>query len=85
MRANLIIAASDLVCRFPNAIEPWTPFIYSRLGDSEVSFSCDILCEVVLTGSQSLFFLEGGGSKCDRFHHATLATIIPFLQTDGRV
>lgn len=63
MRANLIIAASDLVCRFPNAIEPWTPFIYSRLelsGDSEVSFPCNILCEVVLTGSQSLFFGGGG-------------------------
>ena len=30
LRANLIIAASDLVCRFPNVIEPWTPFLYSR-------------------------------------------------------
>ena len=30
VRANLIIAASDLVCRFPNTIEPWTPFLYNR-------------------------------------------------------
>lgn len=30
VRANLIIAVSDLVCRFPNTLEPWTPFVYSR-------------------------------------------------------
>ena len=32
IRANLIIAASDLVCRFPSTIEPWTPFMYDRYG-----------------------------------------------------
>lgn len=30
VRANTVIAASDLACRFPNLLEPWTPYIYSR-------------------------------------------------------
>ena len=30
VRANTVIAASDLACRFPNLLEPWTPYIYAR-------------------------------------------------------
>lgn len=31
VRANAVVAASDLACRFPNLLEPWTPYIYARL------------------------------------------------------
>ena len=30
IRANTIIAAGDLTFRFPNLIEPWTPYLYAR-------------------------------------------------------
>ncbi len=30
VRANGVIMASDLACRFPNLIEPWTPRLYAR-------------------------------------------------------
>ncbi len=30
VRANGVILASDLACRFPNLIEPWTPRLYAR-------------------------------------------------------
>ena len=30
IRANLLVAASDLCVRFPNEMEPWTSRIYSR-------------------------------------------------------
>lgn len=31
VRANAVVLASDLACRFPNLIEPWTPHLYARL------------------------------------------------------
>ena len=34
IRSNLVIAIGDLNFRFPNLIEPWTPYVYSRLRDS---------------------------------------------------
>ena len=34
IRSNLVIAIGDLNFRFPNLIEPWTPYIYSRLRDA---------------------------------------------------
>ena len=30
IRANTIIAAGDLTFRYPNLIEPWTPYLYAR-------------------------------------------------------
>ena len=33
IRSNLVIAIGDLNTRFPNLIEPWTPYVYSRLRD----------------------------------------------------
>lgn len=30
IRANTIVAVGDLTFRFPNLIEPWTPFLYAR-------------------------------------------------------
>ena len=33
IRANTIIAAGDLNCRFPNTLEPWTPRMYACLRD----------------------------------------------------
>ncbi|KAK3602734.1 hypothetical protein CHS0354_017179 [Potamilus streckersoni] len=33
IRANTIIALGDMAFRFPNLIEPWTPYLYARLRD----------------------------------------------------
>lgn len=37
VRANTIIALGDLTVRFPNILEPWTPNLYARLCDENVS------------------------------------------------
>eukprot|EP00118_Oscarella_pearsei_P020156 m.217644 g.217644 ORF g.217644 m.217644 type:complete len:1269 (+) comp39883_c1_seq40:407-4213(+) len=36
IRANAMVAVSDMAVRFPNLIEPWTPHLYSRLRDESV-------------------------------------------------
>lgn len=33
IRSNLVIAIGDLNNKFPNLIEPWTPYLYGRLRD----------------------------------------------------
>ncbi|XP_029436445.1 condensin complex subunit 1 [Rhinatrema bivittatum] len=33
LRSNIMIAVGDLSMRFPNMIEPWTPYLYARLRD----------------------------------------------------
>uniref|UniRef100_A0A146L071 Condensin complex subunit 1 n=1 Tax=Lygus hesperus TaxID=30085 RepID=A0A146L071_LYGHE len=33
VRSNLVFGVGDLLCRFPNIVEPWTSHIYARLKD----------------------------------------------------
>lgn len=37
VRNNLVVALGDLVSRFPNTLEPWTPNIYATLEDSDTA------------------------------------------------
>jgi len=34
VRTNIVVSVGDLAVRFPNAVEPWTKFVYARLKDS---------------------------------------------------
>ncbi|MCJ8745013.1 hypothetical protein PDJAM_G00125420 [Pangasius djambal] len=51
VRANAIIALGDLTVRFPNILEPWTPNLYARLCDENVSVrltAITVLTQLVL-------------------------------------
>ncbi|KAL7299993.1 hypothetical protein TKK_0007307 [Trichogramma kaykai] len=37
IRANILVGLADLMCRFPNQIEPWTSHIYGRLKDENLN------------------------------------------------
>ena len=47
VRTSAIIALGDLAFRFPNALEPWTGYMYARLGDESVTVRYNAL--MVLT------------------------------------
>ncbi|KAI5092898.1 condensin complex subunit 1 [Silurus meridionalis] len=51
VRSNAIIALGDLTVRFPNILEPWTPNLYARLCDENVSVrltAITVLTQLVL-------------------------------------
>ncbi|KAF6204232.1 hypothetical protein GE061_002572 [Apolygus lucorum] len=50
VRSNLIFGVGDLLCRFPNIIEPWTSHIYARLKDKSTLVRKDtvvVLCHLI--------------------------------------
>lgn len=50
VRSNLVLGFGDLLCRFPNIAEPWTPYLYSRLKDySELvrMNTVSVLCHLI--------------------------------------
>ncbi|KAI5712270.1 hypothetical protein M8J75_007065 [Diaphorina citri] len=46
VRINLLIGFGDLICRFPNLVEPWTSYLFNILKDEDVSVRLNALLTV---------------------------------------
>ncbi|XP_073995439.1 CAP-D2 condensin subunit isoform X2 [Rhodnius prolixus] len=50
VRGNLVLAIGDLLMRYPNVIEPWTPHLFTRLSDTSVTVRKNtvvVICHLV--------------------------------------
>ncbi|GIY24980.1 condensin complex subunit 1 [Caerostris extrusa] len=85
IRANMVVAMGDLSTSYPNIVEPWTPQIYQRLNDPDVSVreaAIVTLTHLILHDFVRVKSLISEAAKCIADDEKSVSNVAMYLFTE---